>query len=78
MYLAFSVGAVLWGRFKVEFQIINAIGMIELESFCFAISHEIMDLGNKYQWMLKPLGESLWGTYNEGIRLATLEPNEPS
>ena len=49
MFLAISVGTIFWGRFKEEFQIINAVGIIELESCCFAISNEIMDLGNNYQ-----------------------------
>lgn len=38
-------------------QIINAVGVTELKNYHFAISNEIMDLGNNYQWMLKPLGE---------------------
>lgn len=62
MYLAYSVGTLFQRRFKEEFQITNAVGMIKLESCHLAISNEIMDLSNNCQQMLKPLGENLWGT----------------
>lgn len=42
---------------------INARGLIECKNHYFATLNEIMDPDNIHQWLLKPLGERLMGSF---------------